>query len=155
MDGECSASVVKQIVQAFGTIPLIVKVGPFADKNLQRKMMIGIAKAGARAICGLNSLPMTVNKPDGTPALSGRQKSGVCGGPIRHDALRFVRNARRIIDEECLDMTLLGCGGITKPEHFDECLAAGAEFAVTATGMMWDPYLAMRWHNRNCNGVIL
>jgi dihydroorotate dehydrogenase (NAD+) catalytic subunit len=40
---------------------------------------------------------------------------------------------------------LIGCGGITLSEHFDEFLDAGAEVATTATGMMWDPLLGLRW----------
>ena len=44
---------------------------------------------------------------------------------------------------------MLGCGGIAKPEHFEEFLKAGAAIAMTATGMMWDPYLALRYHERN------
>ena len=33
-----------------------------------------------------------------------------------------------------------------KPEHFALFLDAGADIVQSATGMMWDPYLAMRHH---------
>ena len=37
------------------------------------------------------------------------------------------------------------------PEHFDAFLEAGADIATTATGMMWDPYLALRYHERKAH----
>jgi dihydroorotate dehydrogenase len=47
-----------------------------------------------------------------------------------------------------LFLALLGCGGIMLPEHFDAFFEAGADVAMSATGLMWDPYLAMRYHAR-------
>ena len=61
-------------------------------------------------------------------------------------AHHFIRDAAKIIAEQKLDLTLLGCGGIMRAEHFDDFLEAGAQVAMSATGFMWDPYLAMRYH---------
>jgi dihydroorotate dehydrogenase (NAD+) catalytic subunit len=82
------------------------------------------------------------------PALgANRLVSGICGAPIRETALHFIRSARKAIDKEQLNLTVIGCGGITTKEHFTEFVNAGATVAMTATGMMWDPYLALRYHN--------
>jgi dihydroorotate dehydrogenase (NAD+) catalytic subunit len=59
-----------------------------------------------------------------------------------------VHTARDIITTEKLPLTLVGCGGIMKAEQFDEFLAAGVDVAMSATGMMWDPLLALRYHNK-------
>lgn len=67
---------------------------------------------------------------------------------IREEALRFVKMARKIIDQERLDLELAGCGGMMQPEHFDEMLSEGAKVVMTATGMMWNPYLAHEWKTR-------
>ena len=32
-------------------------------------------------------------------------------------------------------------------DQFDQFLKAGASVAMSATGMMWDPFLALRYHN--------
>ena len=72
--------------------------------------------------------------------------SGICGGPIRAAALDWVAQARKIIKEERLDLALVGCGGIMLPAQFDAFLEAGADVAMSATGMMWDPFLALRYH---------
>jgi dihydroorotate dehydrogenase len=36
----------------------------------------------------------------------------------------------------------VGVGGVTVPEDFEEYRAAGADIVMSATGAMWNPYLA-------------
>lgn len=136
-----------QIIQAIGTTPLILKVGYYKDKKMMRDVLYQAARAGVRAISGINTISTRVMLPNGKPALGpGRETSGICGTPIREAALDFTRTARQIIDKERLGLQLLACGGIMKPEHFKLFLDAGADIVQSATGMMWDPYLAMRYH---------
>lgn len=135
------------IVKAIHPVPLILKVGLFENRSLMRDVFIAARKAGVRAICGINSVSMEVKTSSGEPALgSKRTSSGVCGACIRKEALHFIREAHAINAEEKLGLTLMGCGGIMQPNHFDQFLDEGAQVAMTATGMMWDPYLAFRWH---------
>jgi len=136
------------IVQALGDTPLILKIGTYEDDALMRDVFRSASEVKVAGICGINSVSMKVVAPDTKlPALgTNRLASGVCGGPIRKSAIDFIKKARGIIQKDQLGMELLGCGGITEPEHFDEFLDAGAAIAMTATGMMWDPYLAARYH---------
>jgi dihydroorotate dehydrogenase len=137
----------KAIVKAIHPIPLILKMGVFSSKEQMKDVLVAAAKTGTQGICGINSVSMQVSGKAGEPALGpNRLTSGICGGPIRTAALQFLSQATAIIQKEKLDLTLLGCGGITAPEHFDEFLLAGALIAMTATGMIWDPYLALRYH---------
>ncbi len=108
------------------------------------------AKAKVKGICGINSLSMNVTSPQTKqPALGAtRLISGICGGPIRPAAVHFIKCGSEVIVKEQLPITLMGCGGITEPQHFDELLKGGARIAMAATGMMWDPYLAARYHQR-------
>lgn len=130
------------ISQAIKPIPLLIKVGIFPSGHQMKSVFLAAARGGCAGICGLNSVSMRV-----TPPMSeDRQTSGVCGGAIRNAALAFVRDGAQIIRENKLDLVLLGCGGIMRPEHFDAFFEAGAQIAMSATGMMWDPYLAMRYH---------
>ncbi len=138
------------LVKAIHPIPLIIKVGLFPDESLLQKVLIEAAKAGVRAVCGLNSVSMEVVDTEGKAALGPtRPSSGVCGAAIRPKALEWMRKASLINKKEHLDLTLMGCGGIVEPSHFDEFLEAGAKIAMAATGMMWDPYLAMKWHEEH------
>jgi len=59
-----------------------------------------------------------------------------------------VQETRTIIDQEKLDLTILATGGITKAEHFDLFFNAGADIALSATGAMWNPYLANEYHQQ-------
>lgn len=138
-----------QLVKALNPIPLIIKVGVFSDSDQMKEVFISAARAGVQAISGINTVSKKVVDKEGKPALGAdRLTSGICGAPIREIALNFVRNARKIIDHEKLPLTLIGVGGITKPTNFDDFFNVGADIAQTATGMMWDLYLASKYHRR-------
>lgn len=49
------------------------------------------------------------------------------------------------IDKKKLALTLMATGGALLPAHLKDFLDEGAEVAMTATGMMWDPFLAERY----------
>ena len=148
MSPSAVAEIGSALVKAIAPIPSIIKVGTFGSEEQLREVLLAAARAGIRAISGINTVSMTVVDALGNPALGPtRLTSGICGGPIRETALNFVENAARINKEEKLGLTLIGVGGITIPEHFDQFFNAGANIAMSATGMMWDPYLAARYHN--------
>jgi len=140
--------------------PLLIKVGAYHDmigaesaKNLMKQVLEAAVRAKVSGVCGINTLSRKVITRDELPALGAeRLTSGICGGPIRKDALRWVQMAREILDANNSELgsklVLAACGGITKAEHFVEFWNSGAAIAMSATGMMWDPYLAYRYHNR-------
>jgi dihydroorotate dehydrogenase len=135
--------------RAIHPIPLIIKVGLFKNEEQMRDVFISAANAKIKAISGLNSVSMQVVDEKGGPALGiERPTSGICGGTIRNCALDFIKKAFKINNEEKLGLTLIGVGGITQPDHFDQFLDMGADVAMSATGMMWDPYLAARYHQQ-------
>lgn len=135
------------LVKALKGVPLILKMGHFSDIQQMEKSLLAAARAGARGVCGINTISMKVVNKDLTPSLGhSRPTSGVCGAPIRETAIGFIRSARQINKKHKLGLTLIGVGGVTRAEHFQEFLNAGADIAMTAAGMMWDPYLALRYH---------
>lgn len=137
------------LVKALGPIPLILKVGLFDNQEQMREVLLAAARAGVRAVCGINTISRAVIDKEGHPALgANRLTSGICGAPIRNAALAFIRDLVTINRCEHLGLTVMGVGGIVQKEHFDLFLEAGADVALTATGMMWDPYLAMRYTQR-------
>jgi dihydroorotate dehydrogenase (NAD+) catalytic subunit len=137
----------RALVSAIHPIPLVLKMGLFSHRETMRASFLAAARAGARAICGINTVSMRIVDAQGLPALGpSRPTSGVCGAAIRADALQFLHDAHEILHKEKLDLTLIGCGGIVRAGQFDEFLSAGAQIAMSATGMMWDPLLALRYH---------
>jgi dihydroorotate dehydrogenase (NAD+) catalytic subunit len=140
------------IAKAIHPLPLILKMGLFPTQKSMRETLCAAARANVRAVCGINTVSSRVIDQNRQPALGpDRPTSGICGGPIRNVALSFIRDAAQINREERLGLTLIGCGGITLAEHFDLFFESGADFALTATGMMWDPYLALRYHYKEGN----
>ncbi|MBD3311069.1 MAG: dihydroorotate dehydrogenase [Candidatus Magasanikbacteria bacterium] len=140
-------TIARSLVKELKEIPLIIKVGIFTNLEKMRQVFYAVAKAGARGICGINTIGMAVQNKYGKPALGpNRLKSGICGAPIHKAAIEFVKYGRTIIDNEKLGLTLLGTGGVTTPQGFSNLLEAGADIAMSATGMMWNPYLANKYH---------
>ncbi|NGX46349.1 MAG: Dihydroorotate dehydrogenase B (NAD(+)), catalytic subunit, partial [Chlamydiae bacterium] len=93
----------KQIKEAIGPIPLVIKLGAIAEKSLLKKVMLAAVRAGVDAVCGINTLSMKVVEKDGSPALGeNRLRAGLVGSPIRHAALQFTRDSAEIIREEKL-----------------------------------------------------
>jgi len=138
-------SYTQRICRAIGPVPLILKVGVFPDRKTMEQVFVAAARGGARGICGINSVSMPIHPPLDAE----RTTSGVCGHAIRPAALQFIREGSEIIREHGLGLALIGCGGILLAEHFNQFLEAGADAAMAATGIMWDPYLALRYHEHS------
>lgn len=141
---EISSKIKKQI----GSVPLIIKIGVYTDIELLKQVMTAAARAGVEAVCGINAMSMKVYNDEGMPALGEKRLSaGICGGPIRLATLDFIEKARAVNTKEKLGLTIMGTGGVTSYEHFDLFFDKGADVAMCATGMMWDPHLAQKYHN--------
>lgn len=149
LNPEAVEEVARAIVQAIHPVPLIIKVGTFPTKERLRDVLQSAARARVRAVCGINSVSMSIMSQNGGRGLDEfRTTSGVCGAAIRSRAFEWIQDAVSIIQKDRLDLIILGCGGLMEPQHFEECLEKGAAIAMTATAMMWDPYLALRYHWR-------
>lgn len=137
------------LVQALGNVPVIIKVGYFENTALMKNIIQAAHDVGIRGICGINSIPMKIMQGSSPAFGPTRRVSGVSGNPIRTLALTFVQQAHQIIKDEKLNLALLATGGITQPHHFDEFLHEGATIALSATGTMFNPYLAAAYHAIN------
>ncbi len=128
------------LVQAV-TIPVIIKLGIFENDEQMRAVLVQVASAGARGVCGINTVPVQIkNKNEQSYFGQERVVSGLSGAPIRSLAKQFVVDAVRIIKQEQLDLVVLATGGITKREHFTEFLDLGAAVALSATAFMYNPF---------------
>jgi dihydroorotate dehydrogenase len=134
------------VVSGVGDVPVCVKLGLLPASFSLNETLQAMARAGVRGVSAINAISMRVLDPAQQPALGKRLFSGVSGYPIRALALQFIRNINQINQEKRLNLVILGMGGITLPEHFAEFFTAGADIALSATGMMWNPYLAWQYH---------
>lgn len=154
-DADIISAIISGVLNRVGnSIPLIVKLGLISEAAVLSKILYTLAKAGARGVSAINSISMRVLNQKQQPAFGNRIFSGVSGYPIRSLALQFINEISQINREKKLDLAILGIGGITLPEHFNAFFTAGADVALSATGMMWNPYLASQYHHlqeQRCN----
>jgi dihydroorotate dehydrogenase len=137
-------AVAKGIREVIGGTPLIIKVGYYQnDSDMER--LAEIVDAYADGVSGINTLAAEVRDAAGNQALPGspaRLRSGVCGAGIKWAGIDFVKRMKGIRDKRGFTFSIEGVGGVTEPGDFKEYRDAGADVVMTATGAMWNPYLA-------------
>jgi dihydroorotate dehydrogenase len=142
-DLERSKKVVEAIKEVIGTTPLIAKIAHFEDDN----MLLRFAKEVGSIVDGIsaiNTIAAEIVDRDGKQALpgEGRSRSGICGHSIKWAGLDMVRRLKDLCDRLSLSYTVIGVGGVMTVSDFDEYRNAGADIVMSATGAMWNPYLA-------------
>jgi dihydroorotate dehydrogenase (NAD+) catalytic subunit len=130
------------IKNKIGETKLVIKIAYFDEPSLRELVKeVGAIVDGFSAI---NTIPAPVVTPDGSQALPGahRVKSGICGHAVKWAGLDMTRRLKQLREEMNMDYGIIGCGGVTVPRDFKEYRDAGADVVMSATGAMWNPYLA-------------
>lgn len=142
-DIQRSKVILSAIKDEIGDLPLCIKIGYFKD---QARLTRFVAEVGAlvQGISAINTIPAKIIDEQGQPALpgEGRERSGVCGHPIKWAGLAMVQQLAHLRQQLDLSFTIVGVGGVTRPADYQAYLAAGAEVVMSATGAMWNPQLA-------------
>lgn len=140
---DVTEKVCKAIRKVIGKTPLILKVGYYKNlKDLER--LAKIADKYANAVSSINTLQVEIVDKKGNQALPGnnRLRSGVCGATIRWAGLEMVKKLNRIRKAKGYKFEIVGVGGVTTPKDYFDYRKAGADLVQSATGAMWNPYLA-------------
>lgn len=126
-----------------GNFPLALKISYFSSDESLKDFVKEIGNI-VDGIAAINTISAEIVDRDGRQALpgEGRLRSGVCGTAIKWAGLDMVRRLKNLRDEAGLKYEIIGVGGIFSPPDFKEYLDAGADIAMSATGAMWNPYLA-------------
>ncbi len=141
---DMTAKVTEAIRARIGSIPLILKVGYYGD-DAQIEELANVANKYAEAVASINTIAAPVVDAAGKQALPGspvRLKSGVCGHAIKWAGLAMTRKLVAARKKMGANFAVVGVGGVTVPADFKEYRDAGADVVMTATGAMWNPYLA-------------
>jgi len=136
------ATVAHAIKSKIGDTPLVIKIAYFGEDEL--KELVRETGSIVDGYSAINTIPAAVVNPDGTQALPGahRVKSGICGHAIKWAGIDMVERLKLLREENDMKYTIIGCGGVTVPADFKAYRDAGADVVMTATGAMWNPYLA-------------
>ena len=140
---EVTEKVCKAIRKSIGSTPLILKVGYYKN-NKDIKKISEIANKYANAIAAINTLQVEVVDEKGNQALPGPQRlrSGVCGHAIKWAGLEMTRKLNSIRKAKKYNFEIVGIGGVMTVDDYLEYRKAGADLVQSATGAMWNPYLA-------------
>jgi dihydroorotate dehydrogenase (NAD+) catalytic subunit len=142
-DIQRTAQIVNEIKNEIGNTPLIIKIAYFSDQRSLEKL-IELVGRNVDGISAVNTIPAKIYDKEGNPALTGKNRliSGVCGAPIRWAGLEMVRRLKEIRENKFLSFKIIGVGGVTKPKDYFDYRRAGADAVMSATGAMWNSYLA-------------
>lgn len=142
-DIERSVKVAKVVKKEIGKIPLIVKIAYYKDDNALRNFVKEIGSI-VEGISAINTIAAEIVDENGLQALpgEGRLRSGVCGHAIKWAGLDMVKRLKKLREELNYSYTIIGVGGVATPDDFFEYKNAGADIVMSATGAMWNPYLA-------------
>lgn len=137
--------ITKAIRRVLGSTPLILKVGYYKDDK-QLETLAEITQESANAIATINTLQTEIVDENGNQALPGkmRLRSGVCGASIKWAGIEMIKKLKKIKEQKGYTYELVGIGGVMTPQDYQEYSNAGADLVQSATGAMWDPYLAKK-----------
>jgi len=142
-DVDRSTLIARAVKKEIGNLPLIVKIAYFKDDKLLNNFVKQVGKV-VDGISSINTIASTIIDHAGKQALpgEGREKSGVCGHSIKWAGLDMVKRLKKIRKDLNYKYTIIGVGGVMSPKDFKEYRKAGADIVMSATGAMWNPYLA-------------
>jgi dihydroorotate dehydrogenase len=142
-DLERTQKVVEAIKNEIGNTPLVIKIAYYKDQSSLEKLieMVGKMVQGIEAI---NTIGAKILKEDGSQYLpgEGRLKSGVCGHAIKWAGLEMVERLKTLHNVKGLKFQIIGVGGVITPKDFIDYINMGAHVVLSATGAMWNPFLA-------------
>lgn len=144
-------AICRSVAEAVPGCKLVAKIGYFPPE--QDRLLQTVVARMAQYVAGIsaiNTVSAAVVDGKGNQALpgSGRRTSGICGAPIKAAGLNMVRRLHTLRSRRGYSYEIVGVGGVMSPSDYDEYRAAGADVVQSATGAMWDPYLARRIKDR-------
>jgi dihydroorotate dehydrogenase len=142
-DTERSVKVAEAIKGVVGEVPLIIKIAYFKDEAALKDLVQKIGKV-VDGISAINTISAEIVNENGVQALpgEGRLRSGVCGHAIKWAGLDMTKKLKKFREELGYKYKIVGVGGVTNADDFTEYINAGADVVMSATGAMWNPYLA-------------
>jgi len=131
------------IKDEIGNTPLVVKLAYFEDEKQLEELVSAIGEI-VDGIAAINTIGGKILKKDGEQALpgEGRLWSGICGAGIGWAGLDMVKRLKALREKKSYSFEIVGVGGMASADDYKEYRAAGADLVMSATGAMWNPYLA-------------
>jgi dihydroorotate dehydrogenase len=149
-DIERTRQIAEAIKNEIGNTPLVIKIAYFKSDEELRKLVDAVGGV-VQEISAINTIPAEILDEKGNQALPGpgRLVSGVCGSSIKWAGLEMVERLDKLRQESSQNFKISGVGGVLNKEDYRAYRAAGADAVMSATGAMWNPYLAQEIKSNN------
>lgn len=143
-----SRKIVETIKNEIGETPLIIKIAYYKNHNQLKKLVKALGKL-IQGIATINTMPAKIYDKNGKQALPGNNRliSGTCGFGVKWAGLEMTKRLIELRKELGLSYAIFGTGGVMKPKGYKEYKDLEADVVMTATGAMWNPYLAQEIKN--------
>jgi len=148
--------ITKAIKNKIGNTLLILKLAYFQDQD-QLIKLIKLVGPIVEGIAVINTIPAAIVNKKGEQALPGKGRlySGVCGYAIKWAGLDMVTRVKALREKLNLNYKIIGVGGVTFPKDYFEYMSVGADAVMSATGAMWNPYLAIEIKKQQSTHIAL
>ncbi|MBI97481.1 MAG: hypothetical protein CMO78_02915 [Verrucomicrobiales bacterium] len=142
LDPALSGEVARTIRGAIGEVPLLLKVAAFPDTGCMRDFL-GAVNGAASGVALVNGIARPVLHRDGRPAFGDDfVKAGVLGRIIHRPSVEYVREARAMVNERNLELSIFAVGGASQAEDMADFYEAGADAVMMGSAPMYLPNLA-------------
>ncbi|PIR96193.1 MAG: dihydroorotate oxidase [Candidatus Doudnabacteria bacterium CG10_big_fil_rev_8_21_14_0_10_42_18] len=142
-DISTTTKVVEAIKNEIGNTPLIIKLAYFGEQDQLAKMVKAVGSA-VQGIQVINTIPAKILNENGKPFFKEKDRavSGVCGSAIKWAGLDMTDRLKNLREYLGMSYVIMGVGGVASPLDYKEYTDAGADAVMSATGSMWNPFLA-------------
>lgn len=142
-DTQLVIKIAEAVKNATPDLKVILKMA-YLENNQELYVFLESLSKIVEGFSFINTIPANVYKENGEQALpgEGRVRSGVCGAPIKWAGQEMIERSAAIRKELKRDFALIGTGGVTSAKDYHTYRKLGADAVMSATGSMWNPYLA-------------
>lgn len=145
LDAELSGKIAAAMQKGANGIPVLLKLGHFADKALISDVLQAV-DGKASAVVMVNGISRRVVKNDGSAAFGkGREMSGILGRGIHAFSLDNVKSALEIVKKDQLSLKIVAVGGVSREQDAKGFFDAGAAAVMLGSAPMFDPTLAIQF----------
>lgn len=142
LDVALSARIARALKDNAGGKKVLLKIGDIADRGQLANFLEAVAGA-ADGVVTINAPSRRIVDGASAPAFgAGRERAGVAGAAIKRIALSAVSDIAAIVARKCLNLAIVGVGGVASAADARDFLEAGAAAVQSATAAAWNPYLA-------------
>lgn len=146
-DVETSRKICEEIRNKIGDFPLLIKIGYFTAEQqpLLENLVIAISKY-VDGISAINTIQLKIVDKKGQQVLPGNDRlhAGVCGAAIKRFGLDMTKRLYEIKNKYNYLFSIIGIGGVMNSNDYFAYRKYGADIVQSATGAMWNPYLALQ-----------